>query len=42
MMLEELKMEADNPEYLLHEIFVSTFWKDHPLGKAILGILPRV
>jgi predicted Zn-dependent peptidase len=37
VILEELKMEADNPEYLLHEIFVSTFWKDHPLGKAILG-----
>jgi len=37
VILEELKMEADNPEYLLHEIFVSNFWKDHPLGKPILG-----
>src|ERR1700730_6613506 len=37
VILEELKMEVDNPEYLLHEIFSSTFWKDHPLGKPILG-----
>ena len=37
VILEELKMEADNPEYLLHEIFTSNFWKDHPLGKPILG-----
>jgi predicted Zn-dependent peptidase len=37
VILEELKMEVDNPEYLLHEIFSSNFWKDHPLGKPILG-----
>jgi predicted Zn-dependent peptidase len=30
-------MEVDNPEYLLHEIFSSNFWKDHPIGKPILG-----
>jgi len=35
--LEELKMEEDNPDYLVHEIFTSNFWKDHPLGKPILG-----
>ncbi len=37
VILEELKMDADNPEYLVHEIFSSNFWKDHPLGKPILG-----
>jgi predicted Zn-dependent peptidase len=37
VILEELKMEVDNPEYLLHEIFSSNFWKDHALGKPILG-----
>src|SRR5271154_838456 len=37
VILEELKMEVDNPEYLLHEIFTSNFWKDHPIGKPILG-----
>src|SRR5262249_11286858 len=33
----ELKMEEDSPDYLVHEIFSSNFWKDHPLGKPILG-----
>jgi len=37
VILEELKMEIDNPEYLVHEIFCSNFWKGHPLGKSILG-----
>jgi predicted Zn-dependent peptidase len=37
VILEELKMEADNPEYVVHETFLSSFWKDHPLGKPILG-----
>jgi predicted Zn-dependent peptidase len=37
VILEEIKMEVDNPEYLIHEIFSSNFWKDHPLGKPILG-----
>lgn len=37
VILEELKMEVDNPEYLLHEIFSSNFWKDHAIGKPILG-----
>ena len=37
VILEELKMEVDNPEYLLHEIFTSNFWKDHSIGKPILG-----
>src|SRR5262249_32760524 len=37
VILEELKMEEDNPDYLVHEIFTANFWKDHPLGKSILG-----
>src|SRR5271168_3957738 len=37
VILEELKMEADNPEYLIHEIFSSNFWKGHSLGRSILG-----
>jgi len=37
VILEELKMESDSPEYLVHEIFSSNFWKDHALGKPILG-----
>ena len=30
-------MDEDNPDYLVHEIFTQNFWKDHPLGKPILG-----
>jgi len=37
VILEEIKMEADSPDYLVHEIYSSNFWKDHPLGKPILG-----
>jgi len=37
VILEEIKMEADSPDNLVHEIFSSNFWKDHPLGKPILG-----
>jgi predicted Zn-dependent peptidase len=37
VVLEEIKMEADSPDYLVHEIFSANFWKDHPLGKPILG-----
>jgi predicted Zn-dependent peptidase len=37
VILEELKMDADNPEYLVHEIFSANFWKGHALGKPILG-----
>jgi len=37
VILEEIKMEADSPDYLVHEIFSANFWKDHSLGKPILG-----
>jgi predicted Zn-dependent peptidase len=37
VILEEIKMEADSPDYMVHEIFSANFWKDHPLGKPILG-----
>lgn len=37
VILEEMKMEVDNPEYLIHEMFTSNFWKGHALGKPIIG-----
>src|ERR1035438_4414580 len=37
VILEEIKMDEDNPDSLVHEIFTQNFWKDHPLGKPILG-----
>ncbi len=37
VILEEIKMDEDSPDYLVHEIFTQNFWKDHPLGKPIMG-----
>jgi len=37
VILEEIKMDEDNPDYLVHEIFTQNFWKDPPLGRPILG-----
>jgi predicted Zn-dependent peptidase len=37
VILEEIKMDEDSPDYLVHEIFTQNFWKDHPIGKPILG-----
>jgi len=37
VVLEEIKMDLDNPEYMLHEIFTRNFWPGHALGRPILG-----
>ena len=37
VVLEEIKMDLDNPEYMLHEIFTRGFWPGHALGRPILG-----
>ena len=37
VILEEIKIDEDNPEVLVHELFTQAFWKDHPLGWPILG-----
>jgi predicted Zn-dependent peptidase len=37
VILEEIKLDEDNPEVLVHELFTQAFWKDHPLGWPILG-----
>jgi predicted Zn-dependent peptidase len=37
VILEEIKMDEDNPDYLVHETFTQNFWRDHPLGRPILG-----
>ena len=37
VVLEEIKMYEDSPEDRIHEIFESTLWSTHPLGKAIIG-----
>jgi predicted Zn-dependent peptidase len=37
VILEEIKMDEDSPDFLVHEIFMQNFFKGHPLGKPILG-----
>ncbi|HEY5056385.1 MAG TPA: pitrilysin family protein [Acidobacteriaceae bacterium] len=37
VILEEIKMDEDNPDYLVHETFTQNFWKSHALGRPILG-----
>jgi len=37
VVLEEIKMVEDTPDDLVHEIFAESFWKNHPLGRPILG-----
>ena len=37
VILEEIGEAKDNPEDLVHEMFVQSFWKGDPLGAPILG-----
>lgn len=37
VILEEIRMVEDTPDDLVHEIFVNSFWPNHPLGRPILG-----
>jgi predicted Zn-dependent peptidase len=37
VIVEEIKMDEDNPDSLVHEIFTQNFFKNHPLGRPILG-----
>jgi len=42
VILEEIKMDEDNPDYLVHEIFTQRFWKHDALGRPILGTAETV
>jgi predicted Zn-dependent peptidase len=42
VILEEIKMDEDNPDYLVHETFTQKFWKGDPLGRPILGTVKSV
>ena len=42
VILEEIKMDEDNPDYLIHETFTSKFWPNHALGRSILGTAETV
>ena len=40
--LEEIKMDEDSPDYLVHETFTQKFWKGQGLGQPILGTVKTV
>ena len=42
VILEEIKIDEDNPDLLVNELFMQAFWKDHPLGWPILGTAKTV
>ena len=42
VILEEIRMDEDNPEYLAQEIFSQGFWPGHPLGRPIAGTAETV
>jgi predicted Zn-dependent peptidase len=42
VILEEIKIDEDNPDVLVHELFTQSFWRNHPLGWPILGTTETV
>jgi predicted Zn-dependent peptidase len=42
VILEEIKIDEDNPDYLVHELFSQKFWKNDALGSPILGTAETV
>ncbi len=42
VILEEIKMELDSPEYTVHEILCNSFYKGHGLGRSIIGTQKNV
>jgi predicted Zn-dependent peptidase len=37
VILEEIKIDEDNPDYLVNELFTQNFWRADALGRPILG-----
>jgi predicted Zn-dependent peptidase len=42
VILEEIKMDEDNPDYLVNEVWTQNFWKGDALGRPILGTAKTV
>src|SRR5579875_4062450 len=42
VILAEIKMDEDNPDYLVHELFTLKFWNGDALGRPILGTAKTV
>jgi predicted Zn-dependent peptidase len=37
VILEEIGMYEDAPDELVHDLFAQAVWRDHPLGRSVLG-----
>jgi predicted Zn-dependent peptidase len=37
VIFEEISTVEDTPQELIHELYLESFWKDHPLGRRIAG-----
>jgi predicted Zn-dependent peptidase len=37
VILEEINMRDDDPGDLIHDVFTEALWRDHPLGRPVLG-----
>lgn len=42
VVIEEINMYEDTPDDLIHDIFMQDLWKNHAMGKPILGTLETV
>ncbi len=42
VILQEIKMEEDTPDDLIHDLFFQAMWKGHSLGQPVLGSMQTV
>jgi predicted Zn-dependent peptidase len=42
VILSEIDMHEDSPEDVVHDLFTTTLWPGHPLGRPILGTRGRI
>jgi predicted Zn-dependent peptidase len=42
VIFDEMKSVDDTPDDMVNDLFVETFWPDHPLGRPVLGIRDTV
>ncbi len=42
VILEEINMNEDAPDHLVHDVFAQTLWGGHPLGRPVLGTAETV
>jgi predicted Zn-dependent peptidase len=42
VVLEEIRMYDDAPDQLVHDLFIENIWKNHSLGRPIMGTLENI